>query len=948
MTNNWKKGIDSGNDISRRKFLDMSAKWAAWIILSTSVLWALAANFEQDKKSADNWKQKDTHNDNPEINKEDDSHEEAEHNKNQIYIDHAATGLFLWYILPQFMKNEPEKALGAGVMGIAGWLSVSDDVSRHHFWEEMKDASIWVGTMVAILQATEAIQVNYKKAMNKYLFDTQEKVIDHILQDDDVEKVLKKLNIQIDKDLEYPVSVHSDTQVNGNKQNWGFDYTHIAISINKFSELLPLLVTNIEHFKNAILRSIAHEDYHKQAKIILEKNWKLDSSLIEWMKEVKEDVLINEKELIKWRVVFLTQFIFLTQIPLFGVWQAWILKNEIKSISNSVKNLFKSAWYLQTDAARFATQVEAKLTSFLFNRFAYASDIGPMTASGQIGSQYKNSLKWVWKLVEWMIPVAIANIKPLFIELDEIFDNVVPWQKKSLKQQVKWFPEDISDFLWKTFSNIKDTVWALNESKFTATGNQAYLNNRVISKEIHKIDPHMKLPFSYEDARVHLKDIRHFFDSYPKLSVNPVSINIWENTFGLYGILFYMERLMQSKEFECYTEVQKRKTRERINKILLHRSFDFTRVQKALHFLEHDSGNAKRLWNFLDQYLPSVDYMVLNHDDLFEKITSLALQDTSRESYDAWLDWSIVSLPQHILASNTAIVDTLKKNIWYLWYLQIYHPEFGQVAKETFKDNVIQQTKVKALLPILSKVFSVKEIQEWNGIFDNTEYIIKEGGKSTLDIENSVSSEIREQHWFQKIMETYKKHAHNTFHKWEKLIWVNSWEVILMVLLIQSPYVTAVVSTVNHWLEKMPKDLNPTVKKYIIWFITYFLSMFADNYVWEIVGHKLIMQNFPDMDPFDAIRFVGPLAVLGGSQVITGNSPNAVIGTVQKMYGSSFNISGKDKDMLESSEFKKRTTFLWEVMFDVVSVGTLAEDPLSIEWWLSAIAQVVRPKFFWQ
>jgi hypothetical protein len=37
-----------------------------------------------------------------------------------------------------------------------------------------------------------------------------------------------------------------------------------------------------------------------------------------------------------------------------------------------------------------------------------------------------------------------------------------------------------------------------------------------------------------------------------------------------------------------------------------------------------------------------------------------------------------------------------------------------------------------------------------------------------------------------------------------------------MVLLIQSPYVTAVVSTVNHWLEKMPKDLNPTVKKYII------------------------------------------------------------------------------------------------------------------------------------
>jgi hypothetical protein len=56
-----------------------------------------------------------------------------------------------------------------------------------------------------------------------------------------------------------------------------------------------------------------------------------------------------------------------------------------------------------------------------------------------------------------------------------------------------------------------------------------------------------------------------------------------------------------------------------------------------------------------------------------------------------------------------------------------------------------------------------------------------------------------------------------------------------MVLLIQSPFVTAVVSTVNHWLEKMPKDMNPLIKKHIIGLITYFLSMFADNYVGEVV-----------------------------------------------------------------------------------------------------------------
>jgi hypothetical protein len=144
------------------------------------------------------------------------------------------------------------------------------------------------------------------------------------------------------------------------------------------------LVTNIDHFKNAILHSIAHEDYNRIAKELLDKNGPIDPSLVSSIAAIKDDVLLNEKELIKGRIAFLTQFILLTQIPLFGVGQAGILKNEIKSISTSVKNLFKSVGYLEVDALDFAAQVEAKLTSFLFNRFAYASDIGPMTASLQI------------------------------------------------------------------------------------------------------------------------------------------------------------------------------------------------------------------------------------------------------------------------------------------------------------------------------------------------------------------------------------------------------------------------------------------------------------------------------------------------------------------------------------------------------------------------------------
>ncbi len=166
----------------------------------------------------------------------------------------------------------------------------------------------------------------------------------------------------------------------------------------------------------------------------------------------------------------------------------------------------------------------------------------------------------------------------------------------------------------------------------------------VIAKEMEKIDPHMKLPLSYNDSKRILKNIRGFFDEFPKFSVNPVSIDIDGQEFGLYGILFYMERLINSRNFAAYSESHKRKTRERISKILLHTSFDFTRVQKALHFLEHDNGNAKRIAAFLDTYLPSMQYAVVNHDDLFDKVTASRIQEPARQSYDTGLDWSIVSI----------------------------------------------------------------------------------------------------------------------------------------------------------------------------------------------------------------------------------------------------------------------------------------------------------------
>ncbi len=54
---------------------------------------------------------------------------------------------------------------------------------------------------------TESIQVNYKKVMNEYLFEAQDKVISRILEDNKVNDLLSAMNIRIDKNLEFPLSV---------------------------------------------------------------------------------------------------------------------------------------------------------------------------------------------------------------------------------------------------------------------------------------------------------------------------------------------------------------------------------------------------------------------------------------------------------------------------------------------------------------------------------------------------------------------------------------------------------------------------------------------------------------------------------------------------------------------------------------------------------------------
>ncbi len=113
-------------------------------------------------------------------------------------------------------------------------------------------------------------------------------------------------------------------------------------------------------------------------------------------------------------------------------------------------------------------------------------------------------------------------------------------------------------------------------------------------------------------------------------------------------------------------------------------------------------------------------------------------------------------------------------------------------------------------------------------------------------------------------------------HHLEWNVWKNSFEVFQMIFLIQTPYVVAVKNTIANVIKMMTwGNTSQEMKEYLIALGTYIISMFADNYVWLVVGIELA-KDILGMDAKEAIEKFTKYAIYGWSKVITWNSPNAL------------------------------------------------------------------------
>lgn len=113
----------------------------------------------------------------------------------------------------------------------------------------------------------------------------------------------------------------------------------------------------------------------------------------------------------------------------------------------------------------------------------------------------------------------------------------------------------------------------------------------------------------------------------------------------------------------------------------------------------------------------------------------------------------------------------------------------------------------------------------------------------------------------------------------------DNFEVINILLLIQSPYVTALKYTVKDTIQQLDKNgrMPEFSKKLIIWMTTSLLSMSTKSYIGMVVGMDL-MTSVLGMTKEEAIQEAGKIAMISGGNLVSGRTQNALMANDLKFY----------------------------------------------------------------
>lgn len=867
--------------------------------------------------------------------------DKMEEDKKQVLIDWIATYLFFRFVAPTFLSWEPEKSLWRTLPIIIAWYNASNEESKKLFIEEMQEAGVSVAEMWLILHIIQWSMFDYEKVLEWKVLKNFSKDIDSFISNPLINKKLEKLWIDIDKD-------------DWKKEYLYFDEDNKKIIISKdiFLEIIPYILKKykINNIIDIILDYVFVKQQEDQIREILKnriaKNNKSTKNT-QWYnveeENKKQNIEINNKltDIIEYEIHELAWFFLINQ-PLFWVWLVSTSNDKIQQVSNKIKYLAISNWMTVEDAENLQRRFIWKIINFLPNRFAFLSDLWPFAAALKIWG-----VGWVVTLVDSMLPIVIANIKPFFKDIHQILleanEHFKPKEIDFLNPKALWNYWE-KHIVWN-LSILKDILVMLITKSLPQISwlskVKKYIQNTWKNNEWETIEEWVKT-----DIQSWMR-IREFWKNYSREKINSIPKNknvlsdidknlakmnnttdIIKNNSNWFeniiDIVWYLASYSNSIEEK---DVEKNKILEILqkHKSLFKKLYNQTEIQYSNNdnlkfineFLEKYFKwsvkiNKKEIKEFLDKGLDSLINYLKNkgqNENISKKQIYGLLWDFSYNlelslTPNIYKDWSVKWLSDAI-ETNLIFINKIKQStdfpkdikhkieenfIWNLISSEIHSKNKYYKLKKGWKiqtalkilTHKLWKNKMEYLITLMSNFLKEYNNINWQYLkaINNIIHEIKnteEDVAQTKDYEESKKIFEKNKGFFSKIL--WNWYYYDTFEKfieeWEKKLWKDIYEIVQMILLIQSPFIISISESIKRVINSSNLT-NDYMKEYIIWLWSYFISMFADNFVWLVVWAKLVKDILWVWED-KSIEMMWKFAVYWGTQIVTGNSPNVLI-----------------------------------------------------------------------
>lgn len=912
---NWEPEVDNSK-ISRRNFLEWWFKLWAWLWVAWLVWWVLSWNKEAfaslpnysnvEKFPSDlSWKME-----NWDSEWFEESLKKFPSENRQVILDSVLTWIFFWKIIPKFLSWEIPDAMAITIPAVSLWYSLSSPEAQHHFMSEMWEAWFSVVQMMAIVSATEWVSVNIERLIQSKIsekFDVE--ISEFSSNKSNVWKKLARLWISL---------ISSEDENDEETRNVYCENWRVFISKEVFLEILPYIISwkNFEWILSKISYYSTKKDF-KEVKAIIDENigrnwfWEFEESEPQKQEELKflAKVFMHE-------ISLLVSFVLTNQL-IFWLWQTTLIKDKIAELWLKLELLALNSWFSWLESRKLSKNFVNLSISYLPNRMAWTSDLWPFMAALS-----KWWWAWVLKMIDWVLPTVLANVLPYLRWVEDILQvslwfntQIWSWFLETFRSDL---PSNVSLFwrlILQSWKTVLDTVWAIWERvtwlDFSIPGENLWVKKRNLpfvlnSKKLQQIlsNPFSNTEIKDEDMSQALEECEYFLSQDADISSDYLNSKFWIK--NILGLIFTLEQI-----YERWTKEHK----DKINEIFRNHITKFRKLAENISELKSHSrdgfllANSERLLNFVSIF---IDFDEKKHSSLdVQTVFFQEVYDYISDSWNwiSWVDfsdnWLYVEDLELCFKENIYKYWSLKSmskmisnNLEFLMFVKWKNSDLYEKLKNIFITNIlnienstkeskwlsINSSRISWALVYLVKPFINDEISAFlqEEILSDTRLAnLKNSYEEILRaIEYWPISEDNQKNeddwnWRNIIFSSFSDVLWKAIHSAEHFVWKNSFEVLQMIFMIQTPYVLAVKDTIARIIKQLPENAPSSLKEYFIWLGTYVISMFADNYVWLVVWVELA-RDLLWMDSMTAIEKFSKHAIYWGSKVVTWNSPNAL------------------------------------------------------------------------